>query len=150
MRGLVVVISLALLAGPAAGQGKVVEIIPGSGDDRIMVPHSDMERYITGALPRARDLLDRELIDYPSARFRSVVAHGAPYTLSAGYCGLVNSRNRAGGFAGWEPFALLIAADTEALYVGTDGSAPIMIEALCAASGRRTVQGDFSDRLTHR
>lgn len=141
--------ALAFTTGPAAGQGKVVEIIPGSGDP-IPVTQAETARYVTAVLPKARDLLDRELIDYPSARFREVRASGAPLGLSATFCGFINARNRAGGFTGWEPFMLRISDGSEALYVGTEGAAPDMIKVLCLASRRVLVDGDFSDRLTYR
>lgn len=144
------VVGVALLATQAQAQNdRRVEILPGTGDPA-PISREETARYIESALPKARDLLDRELIDYPSARFREVRASGAPLALNATFCGLINARNRAGGFTGWEPFLLSISERDEALYVGAEGSAAVMIPGLCGASRRVIIDGDFSEKLTHR
>lgn len=149
MRGLVAALAL-LLAGPAAAEaGKVVEIIPGSGDP---VPIADAERirYATASIPRARDLLDRELIDYPSARFREVAAIVAPRKLGVTYCGLINSRNSVGGFSGWEPFMLMLTEDHESLRIGSEGIGGELMRMVCDRGERQPGAEDLSDQLTHR
>jgi hypothetical protein len=75
------------------------------------------------ALPGARASLDEVLTDYPSARFRSVQArlvrsvyaddegqsNKVPWMHRGGVvlviCGEINTKNRMGGYTGWEPFA---------------------------------------------
>lgn len=61
--------------------------------------------------PRAdtavRDLLDAELLDYPSSRFREVRAWSGETPRGAEaitVCGKVNSPNAMGGFTGWKAF----------------------------------------------
>lgn len=151
MRRVLLVASCATLLCSAAHAQveRQVEILPGTGDPAPVSPE-ETTRYIEAALPKARDLLDRELIDYPSARFRDVRASGAPLGLNATFCGFINARNRAGGFTGWEPFLLSITNSNEALYVGVEGSARVMIPGLCGASGRVPIDGDYSSRLAYR
>lgn len=150
MRSLLAMVCLILLAGPAFAQGRVVEIIPGTGDDRVPVSMAETTRYVETAIPKARDLLDRQLIDYPSARFRGVQASGAPFGLNATFCGLINSRNRAGGFTGWEPFVISISENNEYFSVSDGDVSGSMIELLCVNSNKVSVSGDFSSRLTYR
>lgn len=55
-----------------------------------------------------RDQLDRDLRDYPTARFRDVYAvvretkDGAP---SLYFCGSINSRDSHGAYTGWRTFS---------------------------------------------
>ncbi len=49
----------------------------------------------TQTIEKARQRLDNDLGDYPSARFRNVIAQGE--ADRAKFCGEINSRNRMGG-----------------------------------------------------
>lgn len=72
------------------------------------------DAYDLGNIKAARGVLDRLLIDYPSARFRDVVAYyifahnrqvnkdGTRNPPILVYCGMVNARNRMGGMVGWQ------------------------------------------------
>ena len=72
------------------------------------------DAYDPGTIKAARSVLDRLLIDYPSARFRDVVAYyvfahnrqvnkdGTRNPPMLVYCGMVNARNRLGGMVGWQ------------------------------------------------
>lgn len=59
----------------------------------------------------ARETLDNDLADYPSARFRNVRATYSP-RIEGGkdrltFCGELNAKNHMGGYTGWASFALL-------------------------------------------
>jgi len=84
---------------------------------------SSLHARALAALPAARAAFDKEMIDYPSARFQEV--HGrivksvyasddgqsdkVPWTHRGGpilvLCGEVNGKNHMGGYTGWTPFA---------------------------------------------
>ena len=78
-------------------------------------PESQPSAAMLAFVQRARADLDTHLIDYPSARFRTVFTsmfqtrkalfnpHPQTYRI---FCGLVNSKNSMGGFVGWTPFFL--------------------------------------------
>lgn len=67
---------------------------------------ADMDRE----LEAARDWLEMNLIDYGSAQFRDVqIALISPdrrnrRNVAMAVCGMVNSRNRMGGYVGYQPF----------------------------------------------
>lgn len=56
-------------------------------------------------LAAARQTLDNDLADYPSARFRNVTAERTGNSIA--FCGEVNSRNRMGGMTGWQRFWMI-------------------------------------------
>lgn len=59
------------------------------------------------AAAAVRDQFDAELFDYPTARFRTVIAAYPHDAKGARLCGFVNSKNRMGAYTGWVPFAVL-------------------------------------------
>lgn len=150
MRMVILAVGLALVgSGAGAQEGKVVEIIPGSGEAAPTTLAEAQQRAVT-MLPKARDVLDQQLVDYPSARFRSVAAHSPRHGTGTVYCGLLNSRNRAGGYTGWGAFALTVGDNDGSLYSGDSEFMVGLIEALCGPGNHVRVSGDFSERLTHR
>lgn len=93
----------------------------------------------------ARRLLDQQLLDYPSARFRDVHANG-PLA-----CGFVNAKNRLGAYSGWQRFAVLAFEEDgadPALYLDqAGGSAGIMLDTFCGEDGTRIKGPDFTARM---
>lgn len=74
----------------------------------------------------AREALDRNLLDYPSARFRDVRAD------ELRVCGLVNTKNRMGAYGGFTPFAVFLSKEREpAVYLANQDGGDVMIETLC-------------------
>lgn len=89
----------------------------------------------------ARRLLDDQLLDYRSARFKDV--HGSTTHI----CGSVNARNRLTAYVGWQSFVVTLG-DDPGLYFA-EGADAVMVETFC---GPETTpkSADLSDRLTHR
>jgi hypothetical protein len=99
----------------------------------------------------AHDLLDSKLEDYPSARFKDV--HAIHYYLGArgfevednkhkrrtteinsyALCGLVNSKNAFGAYAGWMPFAVYEGAVH--IDYGTDANETYEVASICTGRG---------------
>lgn len=99
-----------------------------------------------------RSALDARLIDYPSARFRSVYITRNPEAEAEqgedgpGYfCGFVNSKNQMGGYVGWKRF--MAAGDI--VWIEGDSVTAIVLNGAC---GPRSVNDgvDRSDWLAHR
>ncbi|WP_303699161.1 hypothetical protein [Brevundimonas naejangsanensis] len=89
----------------------------------------------TQTIEKARQRLDNDLGDYPSARFRNVIAQGE--ADRAKFCGEINSRNRMGGMTGWQRF-----------YLDPDIGLPIIINP--ATSCETSIDGaDYSSALTY-
>lgn len=98
-------------------------------------------------LEAARSWLELGLVDYGSAQFRNVqIVLVSPdrrnrRNVVMTVCGLVNSRNRMGGYTGFQPF-----------YHGTAlpqtwrGSVSLLANDLCGRANRLTTV-DYSDRL---
>jgi hypothetical protein len=101
--------------------------------------------------PAVRDLLDAQLFDYPTARFRDVrvtanpVAEAESGRTSGHLCGYVNSKNRMGAYVGWQQF---LATGTD-LYIEGDRMADIVLPSAC---GRRTITDgvDRTEWVTYR
>lgn len=55
---------------------------------------------MASAMSKVRAVLDANLNDYTSARFRGV------HLYLQGVCGWMNARNAMGGYTGWEPFGV--------------------------------------------
>lgn len=90
-----------------------------------------------------RDEFDLKLVDYTSARFRNVVASAWRGTDSVRICGLVNAKNRSGGYAGWNEFAY------SGGYLLTGPDDADQIAKLCAPSDARIQDTkDYSSDLT--
>ena len=76
------------------------------------------------AVPEFNRLFEEQLIDAESARFRDVNLHDGGLRL----CGLVNARNRFGGYVGWRkfsafhfaPYTLLEIEDPSKPYIVVD------------------------------
>lgn len=93
-------------------------------------------------IPAVREELDRELFDYPTARFRDVyvtvnVSIEGP-RRGAYLCGFVNAKSRAGGYVGWTAF---VATDG-LLEVRDAGRENILLDAMCGRDDPR----DTTDR----
>lgn len=72
----------------------------------------------------ARTAFDQELLDYPSARFRDVrPIFKYPNARGPILCGFVNSRNRMGGYVGWQRFSVILDR------VSIDD--PVLVHGLC-------------------
>jgi len=91
---------------------------------------------------RARSLLDRQMLDYPSTRFKDVTADAGRI------CGLFNGRNRMGAYVGWQRFGVLGNGRAESLLVvAGNPSDDADLRDLC---GVTPVSPDYSDRVTFR
>lgn len=77
--------------------------------------------------------IDAKLIDGTSARFRDVRASRTRV------CGMVNARNRMGGYTGWQPFSALIVDDEAVVSIGEDEAD--MIAIFCTGEGAPTRDG---------
>lgn len=70
------------------------------------VTAAHVEEYRQSAA-EIRRVFDREMLDYPSARFRDVhvtVNLDVPAPRGAYLCGYVNGKNRMGAYTGWQQF----------------------------------------------
>lgn len=93
-------------------------------------------------LGAAKDALDRQMFDYPSARFRDV--RGNAMVI----CGFVNGKNRMGAYGGWKRFAYTELANDPSLYVeGSDDVDDLMLNGFCGVDGRRMTGPDFTARI---
>lgn len=95
-------------------------------------------QHVQQTAPAVRASLEAQLVDYPSARFREVyvttnpVAEAESGRRGSGYlCGMVNARNRMGGFAGWQRF---IAIEGSVMLAG-DSTNEIIINGSCVMNG---------------
>jgi hypothetical protein len=110
-------------------------------------PHSAVD----AAAAKVREVLDAELFDYPSARFREVSADHAPRDRNfITFCGKMNGKNRVGGYTGWKAFAANVSDGQASLYMAGEGTGGIMYDALCVGGSGVPIQGDFSSTLTYR
>lgn len=70
-------------------------------------------------IARAQAAIGRQLIDPASAQFKiSTIRHVGAAVV---FCGLVNSKNRFGGYTGFQPFVLF--ADDLTIYDGRPSAA---------------------------
>ena len=95
----------------------------------------------------AHTLLDSQLVDYPSARFRNVRAHYSRRTLGGEhaltFCGEVNAKNTMGGYTGWAHFVLLPGDDPEFL-IESDGLAGTFVSNMCTRDEKNWLSTDFT------
>lgn len=126
----------------------------------------------TWQVPLIRERLERDLRDWPTARFKDVMAvkwEHAPDDLGFYICGSINATNSAGGYTGWGDVAGGVrwsretAADAPLMIlygdpdiVGRDATAYAMTrltaELACAAILAATGTGmdlDISEDLAH-
>lgn len=105
------------------------------------------ELNIDRELEAARSWLELSLVDYESARLRSVQValispdRRNPRTVALIVCGVVNSRNRMGGYTGFQSFWFASALPE----VRRGGFGPIAND-YCGPANRVS-QTDYSDRL---
>lgn len=93
----------------------------------------------------AKQALDAQLLDYPSARFRDVRG------TEAALCGFVNAKNRVGAYTGWSRFAWLTVTDNHRLLIDdAEGTNDIMLDAFCGEDGLRNQGRDYSEQMTGR
>ncbi|WP_292038623.1 MULTISPECIES: hypothetical protein [unclassified Brevundimonas] len=92
----------------------------------------------------SKALFDERLVDYPSARFKDVrMSEDATFL-----CGSVNSRSRAGGYAGWHRFAVKVDGPSPRLaMINDDIVAPAMARE-CSGDERTWSPTDFSKAVT--
>ena len=108
-------------------------------------------RNVEREVPAIRQHLDAQLIDYPTARFRDVRVTANPEAeaergVVGGYlCGFVNSKNRMGGYVGWQRFM----ASGAGVYVEGDSIADIVIPNACGSTSINDPV-DRSDWLLYR
>lgn len=102
-----------------------------------------------------RGMLDDQLIDYGSARFKRVqVGSIGPRLL---VCGEVNSRNRMGGYTGWTPFVAMVPREERpVLHIlqaplgasGNDDIGELVFTSRCLSSEVHWFAGEFDVKLT--
>ncbi len=90
---------------------------------------------LTAAAAKARQTLDRKLLDYPAARFRDVSGRKTPAGNGYVFCGFVNSKNRMGAYVGWEGFYSLVNDDGASLVMKSDGEIMSdLVDTVCKTS----------------
>lgn len=92
----------------------------------------------------ARQALDANLMDYPSARFRDV--RGNAFVI----CGFVNAKNRLGAYTGWKRFAWLGGVDRPRLISDEQEADDLLLDGFCGEDGMSQKGPDYSDRVTFR
>ena len=108
----------------------------------------------TGAGPviaQLQERLDERLVDFPSARFKQVRIEIFPNGNGYLACGLVNSKNSAGGYTGWLLFDVQHMPGSDDVKIGEDKEfsiANVQIKGVCEQPGNRWLDGDFSSALT--
>lgn len=100
----------------------------GSPED-IAQTRKGIDELIDAKLPAARAVLSRSLLDYPSARFGDVRAMGATREGVA-LCGVLNSKNAAGRYVGWQVFVLIVD-ETPSLLLGERPLLAAKVAELC-------------------
>lgn len=119
----------------------------GSPED-IAQTQKGIDALIAAKLPLARAVLDRQLADYPSTRFRNVRASFGTDTASIAFCGEVNGKNAMGGYTGWRPFLVMVDEEPFAFFGDKPGYA-IQIVRDCATVQKLNTR-DYSSALTYR
>lgn len=104
--------------------------------------------------PAIRVALDRELLDYPSARFRDVrvtINLEAAVTARGYLCGYVNAQNRAGGYAGWSRFMATADDQGGMVMIEPVGTIDTVVDGACGRGGTHAFDAtDRSGWLAHR
>lgn len=96
------------------------------------------------AFSAIRSTLDRQMIDYPSARFREArIASYQPFVV----CGLVNARNRSGGFTGWQNFTAVYREGEAVVMIAEQQD--MMMKTACGMAPL-SPPPDLSGELTYR
>lgn len=162
MRSALVALALsALVVTAAAGSTSAEASGPGQTS-------AALDEAAKALLHRSRSILDDKLVDYSSARLRQFRAVRAPrvYYSDGGnprivpflhrgeprtiFCGEVNSRNRMGGYTGWQQVAIQPEEeDWNALTVAGNRQDDAELALLCDPAARDAERGslDFSDLL---
>lgn len=91
---------------------------------------------------RAREQFDRQMIDYPAARFRDV------YGDRRRLCGYVNGKNRMGAYSGWQRFVISGTENSKLIIEPDDQIGEIGL--MCDGDDAPPTSPDYSDRLTYR
>lgn len=105
------------------------------------------EGAITSEIAAARDWLTLTLVDYDSARFRDVrVVLISPdrrnrRDVALAVCGLVNARNRMGGYTGYTHFYF-----SSALPLDRRGDLGVFAPDLCTRA-RPVTSADYTDQV---
>lgn len=129
MRWVGLIVAFALVSGAAAAEGF----------------SSGQRAAADQAVSDLRDKLDLQLIDYTTARFRNVTASAWLNSDAVRICGLVNAKNRSGGFTGWTTFAF----SGGTLFMGEKEAG--QIDRLCADSETRVRDTkDYSVDVTYK
>jgi hypothetical protein len=118
-----------------------------SAEVRISAFTPAMTKNAVAAAKAVRGQFNREMLDYPSARFRDVRAIQAPIGASILFCGYVNGKNRMGAFSGWKEFAAVGADDPS---VNVRPADDIMVDAMCSGGSGTQDTRDYSADLIHR
>lgn len=83
-----------------------------------------------GKIGETRAALNREMIDYPNARFRDVFVSVRTATGPGAQpylCGYVNGPNRAGGYTGWQRFM----ASGDMFFIESNRSDRMIVSVTC-------------------
>lgn len=94
-----------------------------------------------------RGQFDREMLDYPAARFRDVRAIRGPKG-GVRFCGFVNGKNRLAAYSGWKEFLATNFDGTPDVDVRPEGD--ILVDTLCHGGNGIQDSRDYSADLTHR
>ncbi len=73
------------------------------------------------ALADAQNALDNELLDFTTARFKSVRLGATPIGAAPFLCGYVNGKNSMGAYIGWRLFVWQSWATEPIILEGSDG-----------------------------
>ncbi len=107
---------------------------------QVLVSSAQISRTEAEA-PKIRAAFDREMLDYPTARFRDVhvtVNLAVEEPRGAYLCGFVNGKNRMGAYTGWQRFMASGAGDAGQVHIETsDGNAvsDMLIGMTCGDAG---------------
>jgi len=100
-------------------------------------------------IAKIRKGLDSQLINYPSARFRSVRLE--IYDDGSGFftCGEINSKNKLGGYVGWSPFTVTGGPNFDAVVMlGDDGPSKTAINNTCTETDNHWIKHDYSTEVS--
>lgn len=103
--------------------------------------------------PQVRDAFDREMNDYPTARFRDVhiTVNGTVEGHRGSYfCGKVNGKNRMGAYTGWQDFMASASNDGHGIIIIADSTFRGGLVATTCGADDPQDPIDRSALLTHR
>ena len=104
--GFVALVAGAVVAAGSQGPARAADV-------QASVP-DNIQPTVLAAVPSVKAILNSDLLDYQSARFKDVTAfmvtdrRGNVVTT---FCGEVNAKNRFGGYTGWTGFYVHVHAD---------------------------------------